>query len=84
MKVKFVQPCEIEVFQQKGDEEGETVVFLPGQTAEFTIVGHPLRWVGRKLVKDSNNVNVRFANGTFANGIGCDWFEETIYDPEGA
>lgn len=75
MIVKFVTECEITICENTEDEEGSTEVFHVGQTADFEIFGHPERLVNGEWVEDEDYVNVQFADGSVAFGIGRDWYE---------
>jgi len=79
MKVKFLESCEIEVFdsfdEALDDGETSTEVFMPGHTAEFDVIGHPEKMEGGKLVPATDFVNVQFGNGSVAFGLDKAWFE---------
>ena len=73
MKVKFTTACEIDIHET--EEIFTTEVFNPGDTADFDIIDHPLRFDGKNFVPDPNLVNVQFGDGTVALGLDKAWFE---------
>lgn len=75
MKIKFVEMCEIELYED-GSDEGESEVFIPGQIADVEIIGHPDRWDGNGFVPALDLVNLRFANGLRAGAVSKAWFTE--------
>ncbi len=77
---KVLVDCEIEVFENENDIEGKTEVFKAGETAEFDIIGHPMRLDfdgSGKWVEDKSLINVQFGDGSVATCLEKDWFELT-------
>ena len=80
MKIKFVCPVEIEVFESfdeaLDDGETSTEAFQAGDIVEFDVIDHPQRMIDGQLVDDINTVNVQFGNGSVSFGISKEWYEE--------
>jgi hypothetical protein len=75
--VRFLVDCEITICENTEDEEGSQTTFKIGETADFDVIDHPLRWNGQGFVEDLDMVNVQFGDGSVAFGISKEWYEIT-------
>ena len=74
MKVKFIEDCEIEVFDDINQDNGEIITFKSGQVVDFDIIGYGCRFIKGLFVEDPAILNVRFTNDKYAFGIMKEWF----------
>jgi hypothetical protein len=63
MKFEILNDCEIVVFD---GNSGEKKLLKSGEILEMDVIGHPKKVVARKLVEDTQTLNVRFEDGRFS------------------
>lgn len=79
MLVEFNQSVAIEVFDSYDEalDDGEThhENFNSGDTVEFDVIDHPLRFREGEFEPDPTMVNVQFNDGSVALGLSTDWYK---------
>ena len=80
MKIQFTTDVELEIYDShdefQDEIESHLEVFKAGETVEFDVFGHPLRFDGHDLVEAENLVHVQFGIGSVAYSVSTEWFQE--------